>query len=200
MSTLCLLPISTVPVAVENTAITYDGFKTSGYALSVNSGSTTNLTYDLNGNMLSDGTNAYAWDAENRMIKITYPGTNNFSTFVYDGYGRNVSIVETTSGSVTSTKQFVWSGGNSAKEERDATGALTKKFFSTGQMNSASKYFYLPDHLASVREMTDNSGVAQCQYAFDPFGRVTKISEAVASDFGYAGYYLHLRIPVKTAP
>ena len=41
--------------------------------------------------------------------------------------------------------------------------------------------------------MIDNSGVIQAQYAFDPYGRVTKISESVASDFGYAGYYLHSR-------
>ncbi len=108
--------------------------KVNGYSLSVNGGSTTNLTFDMNGNMTSDGTNSYAWDAENRMIKITYPGSNNFSTFVYDGLGRNVSIVETTAGSVTSTKQFVWNG-NFRKEERDGTGALTKKFFVEGQTN-----------------------------------------------------------------
>ncbi len=126
------------------------------------------------------------------MIKITYPGTNNFSTFVYDGLSRNVSIVETTAGSVTSTKQFVWCGDN-RKEERDASGVLTKKFFGRGQMNSATKYFYDKDHLGSVREMNDNSGVIQAQYVFDPFGQVTKISEIVASDFGYAEYYLHSR-------
>ncbi len=126
------------------------------------------------------------------MIKIAYPGSNNFSTFVYDGYGRNISIVETTAGSVTSTKQFVWVGSD-RKEERDGSGSLTKKFFGRGQINSTTKYFYDREHLGSVREMTDNSGVIQAQYAFDPFGRVTKISEAIASDFGYAGYYFHSR-------
>src|SRR5882762_1909303 len=98
----------------------HENIKTNGYALSVNGGSTTNLTFDLNGNMTSDGTNDYAWDAENRMIKITYPGSNNFSSFVYDGLSRNASIVETTAGSVTSTKQFVWSGVD-RKEERDGS-------------------------------------------------------------------------------
>ncbi|MBS1955293.1 MAG: LysM peptidoglycan-binding domain-containing protein [Cyanobacteria bacterium SZAS-4] len=171
--------------------------KTNGYALSVNVATSSTLTYDLNGNMLSDGTNSYSWDAENRMIKITYPGSNNFSTFVYDGLSRNVSIVETTAGSVTSTKQFVWAMDKmrtfKACEERDGTGTLTKKFFNRGQMNSATKYFYDLDHLGSVRELMDNSGVTQAQYAFDPYGRVTKISETVGSDFGYAGYYLHAR-------
>ncbi|MBX3074687.1 hypothetical protein KF913_12230 [Candidatus Obscuribacterales bacterium] len=42
--------------------------------------------------------------------QITYPGTNNFSQLSYDGIGRNTKIVETVSGLVTSTRQFVWSG------------------------------------------------------------------------------------------
>ena len=36
--------------------------------------------------------------------------------FTYDGFGRNVEIVETVSGSVTSTKQFVWDFGAKARE------------------------------------------------------------------------------------
>lgn len=181
--------------AVDGSSIT----KTNGYAMSVTGGSTTNLTFDLNGNMTSDGTNSYSWDAENRMIKITYPGTNNFSTFVYDGLSRNVSIVETTAGSVTSTKQFVWAAKRDkmrpfqACEERDGTGALTKKFFNGGQTISGSSYFYSADQLESIREMTDSSGVVQARYTFDSFGRVSKILETVATDFGYASYYVHAR-------
>lgn len=165
---------------------------TNGYALSVNNSTGSTLTYDLNGNMLSDGTNSYSWDAENRMIKITYPGSNNFSTFFYDGAGQNVSIVETTAGTVTSTKQFVWAG-NDKKEERNGLGAMTKKFFAKGQINSTIKYLIATDLIDSTREFTDNSGAIQAQYSFDPYGRITKISEAIAPDFGYAGYYLHAR-------
>jgi hypothetical protein len=32
------------------------------------------FAYDLNGNMTSDGTNSYSWDAENRLIQINYSG------------------------------------------------------------------------------------------------------------------------------
>lgn len=105
--------------------------------------------------------------------------------------------METTAGSVTGTKQFVWATDRKrpykACEERDGSGVLTKKFFGRGQMNSTTKYFYDKDHLTSVREMTDNSGIVQAQYAFDPYGRVSKISELVASDFGFGGNYLHSR-------
>ena len=91
---------------------------TNDLQVSTSGASATSLSYDLNGNLLSDGTNSYAWDAENRMIKITYPGTGNYSTFTYDGAGRNVDIAETTSGSVTSTKSNLFgvntTGANNA--------------------------------------------------------------------------------------
>ena len=35
--------------------------------------------------------------------------------------------------------------------------------------------------------------MGQASYSFDPFGRPTKLQETVASDFGFAGYYLHAR-------
>lgn len=60
-------------------------------------------------------------------------------------------------------------------------------------MNSTTKYFYDLDHLGSVREMIDNSGIIQAQYALDPYGRVSKISETIASDFVFGSYYLHSR-------
>jgi hypothetical protein len=50
--------------------------KTNGYAVLVNSATSSTLTFDANGNMTSDGTNSYSWDAENRLIEITYPGSS----------------------------------------------------------------------------------------------------------------------------
>jgi RHS repeat-associated protein len=141
----------------------------------------------------------YSWDAENRLIKITYPGEDNFSDFVYDPDGMLVKIIETTSGSVTSTKQFVVCNRNKC-EERDGSGSLVKKFFKRGQQNSSTKYFYALDHLGNIREMRDNSGVLQAQYDFDPFGRVNKALETVASDFSFTGHYLHSRSGLNLAP
>jgi RHS repeat-associated protein len=126
------------------------------------------------------------------LVRISYPGANNFTDFVYDGLGRCVKIVETTAGSVTSTKQFVWCAARRC-EERDGSGTLTKQFFAQGQKNGSSSYFYAPDHLGSVREMTDASGTIQAQYRYSPYGERTVISETVASDFAFTGHYLHAR-------
>jgi RHS repeat-associated protein len=162
----------------------------------LNTGMQTNFTYDANGNMTSDGTNTYEWDAENRLIKITYPGTGNNSQFIYDGLDRCVKIVEQSGGSTTNTKQFVWCG-DARCEERDLSGALTKQFFKGGQRNSSANYFYCKDFPGSNREMTDSSGNIQAQYGFDPYGRITKLQGSQSADFQFAGYYEHLPSGLK---
>jgi RHS repeat-associated protein len=77
-------------------------------------------------------------------------------------------------------------------EERDASGNVTKRFFgNAGEQIAGTNYYYTTDHLGSVREMTDSSGAIRARYDYDPYGRITKVSGDLESDFGYAGYYRH---------
>ena len=103
-----------------------------------------------------------------------------------------VKIVETTAGSITSTKQFIWCDDDRC-EERDGSGSVTKLFFATGQRNGSTNFFYSKDHLGSVREMSDISGNTQASYDFDPFGVGRKLAGSDSSDFGFDGYYRHER-------
>jgi len=169
--------------AVPNTATAQYGIYTAGPNLST-------PTYDLNGNMTSDGTNSYQWDAENRLVQITYPGTGNYSQFSFDGFGKCVKIAEFSGGSLSSTKQFVWVGSNIA-EARDAASTILSQYFSLGQTISGSIYFFTKDYLSSIRELTDGSGVIKAEYSYDPYGRVAKLQGSLASDYQYAGYYFH---------
>ena len=125
------------------------------------------------------------------MIKITYPGTNNYSTFTYDPWDRNVELVETAAGTVTSTKQFVWSGSR-RREARDGSGSVTAQFFDRGEKIGTSLYFYCLDHLDSVRQLLNSTGATQADYSFDPYGRTTKNVETVPSDFKFGGLYSHV--------
>ncbi|MBX9669376.1 MAG: RHS repeat-associated core domain-containing protein, partial [Candidatus Obscuribacterales bacterium] len=108
----------------------------------------------------------------------------------FDGLGRSAKIVENSGGSPTSTKQFVFDKDERC-EERDGTGASTKRFFKRGQTVGAASYFYTLDQLSSIREMTDASGTIQAQYLFDPYGRSMRQQGLLDSDFRYAGYYHH---------
>ena len=61
----------------------------------------------MGANMTSDGTNTYSWDAENRLIQVTYPGSANNTQFSYDALSRATKIEKRTAGSVTSAKQHI---------------------------------------------------------------------------------------------
>ncbi|MCA9815504.1 MAG: hypothetical protein KC652_10355 [Cyanobacteria bacterium HKST-UBA01] len=169
-----------------------DNSKVNNLNFSVHGPGTRSFTFDLNGNMTSDGVYTYEWDAKDRLIKITYPGTNNFTDFTFDPFGRNVKIIETESGSVTSTKQFVWCEEEKC-EERDAASNVTQRFFARGEQINSSKYFYKKDHLGSICTLTDSNGDAVARYDYTPFGIQTKLEGTVDCDFGFAGMYRHSR-------
>jgi RHS repeat-associated protein len=178
---------------------------TRSYEINVRGPGSKSLTYDLNGNMTSDGTNSFAWDAENRLVKITYPGTGNETALTYDGLGRCVKIVETGSTPAyngNATKQFIWCGFKRC-EERDNIGALAKQFFDMGQRNDVSgsltSFYFDRDHLGSIRELTNSSGIVQAQYQFSPFGERTVVSESIPADFAFTGHYLHSRSALNLA-
>jgi RHS repeat-associated protein len=159
-------------------------FSTSGTAA-------TALTYDADGNTLTDENgNTYQWDALNRLTQITYP-SGATSLFAYDGLSRRVQIVEKdSSGTVTSTKNLLWVGQQLA-EERDGSNTVTKRFFAQGEQQSGTSYYYTFDHLGSIREMSDGSGTLEARYSYDPYGRTTKVSGSLEASFQYAGYYQH---------
>jgi RHS repeat-associated protein len=122
--------------------------------------------------------------------------TYNNTQFSYDPLGRCVKIVETTGGSVTGTKNFIWTGAAIA-EERDGSGSLFdgKQFFPLGQINysggTGTSNYYSQDHLGSIREMTNSSGNIVAQYGYDPYGQATKLQGSMDADFQYAGMYTH---------
>ena len=159
--------------------------------VSQSGGTSRTLTYDLNGNLIDDGSSrTFEWDAANRLLAINYTGTSNRSEFTYDGLGRRVKIVEKNGNTVTNTKQFVWNG-SSIVEERDASNVVTRRFYSQGEQIGAASYFYTRDHLGSIRELTDGSGVVQARYDYDPYGRRTKVSGTLDASFAFTGHYYH---------
>lgn len=156
------------------------------------------FAYDLNGNLLASGsgstTNAYEWDAANRLTaveRVTSGALVSRSEFTYDGLGRRVKIVEKdNSGTVTSTKYFVWSGAQLCQERDSSPGSVTKQYFAQGEVTGGVKYYYTRDHLGSIREVTSASGTVLARYDYDPYGARTKTG-SFDCDFGFTGHYYH---------
>ena len=72
------------------------------------------LTYDLDGNLTSDGTNTYTWNARNQLVGIN--GASVTASFTYDAFTRRRSKVV----NGTST-QFLYDGLNPVQEIGAAT-------------------------------------------------------------------------------
>jgi RHS repeat-associated protein len=183
---------NTVPVVATDAS---GNSKTNNYQITV-SGNPKTLSYDLDGNLISDGTKTYEWDAANRLVAINYTGTSNRSEFTFDGLSRRVKIVEKTDATINSTKKFVWDGMTLA-EERNNSNKVTRKHYPQGVQflsynpNTTTSYYYLRDHLGSIREMTDSTGAIKARYDYDPWGNRTKLSGSLDADFGFTGHYYH---------
>jgi len=174
-----------------------------------------NYNYDLAGNRLSEqaggATNTAAynalnqlnatsggtgashtnqWDAKDRLAVVT--SGSQRTELTYDGLSRVASIRQLTNGTQASLRRFLWSG-NQLCEERDAAGAVTKRYFDQGMQivggAGAGSYFYTRDHLGSIRELTDTAGSIRARYSYDPYGRRTKLTGDLDADFGFAGMF-----------
>jgi RHS repeat-associated protein len=131
------------------------------------------------------------WDGLNRLTAVN-SGTSR-TEFAYDGMDRVAYIRQLQNGSETSFRRFVWCEGRIC-EERDRSGAnVTKRFYGQGVTletgSAAGFYYYTRDHLGSIRELTDAGGNVRARYAYDPYGRRTKVGGDLDADFGFAGMF-----------
>jgi RHS repeat-associated protein len=128
------------------------------------------------------------WDASDRLVAVNSPSQR--TEFAYDGINRLASIRLLTNGVQASMRRFVWSGDR-VGEERDAAGTRTKQYFEQGMRlesgANAGNYYYTRDHLRSIRELTDSGGNVRARYAYDPYGRPTRLAGDLQADFGFAG-------------
>ena len=108
---------------------------------------------------------------------------------------QQVRVTLRSSGVAPKVKTFVWCGTQMC-EERDESGAtVTKRFFAEGEQRigaaDAGNYYYSRDHLGSIREVTDASGLLQARYDYDAYGNSVVVDGKMNVDFGYTGHYFH---------
>jgi RHS repeat-associated protein len=137
------------------------------------------LASDLNGNLLSDGTSGYTWDARNRLTGITGPST---ATFQYDAAGRRT---RKTINSLTT--DFVHNGITPVTE----SSAGGTGFLLTGlgvddflmRIGPVSTSMFLTDALGSLVATTDSAGGLQSEVTYEPFGNTEMSAPAPAYRF-----------------
>jgi len=144
---------------------------------------TASLFYDLNGNMASDGTHSYTWDARNRLSQMDL---GNTASFTYDPFGRRA-----TKSTVGTGTTFLYDGANPVQEVIGGTntanslsGGIDEVFQRT---DSAGARSFLTDALGSTLALTDSSGTTQTSYTFELFGNMSASGSATTNSFGYTG-------------
>jgi RHS repeat-associated protein len=137
----------------------------------------TPISYDLNGNMLSDGTNSFSWNARNQVATL------NSVSLQYDGFGRRTKNLQNTS--------FLFDGANAVQELSGTT--PTANLISGGideiftRADSSGAFTPLKDALGSTIALVDASGNLATQYSYDPFGNTTVSGATNSNGFQYTG-------------
>jgi RHS repeat-associated protein len=160
--------------------------------------------YDANGNLTSDGSNTYTYDAENRLVSSSLSGGTSIT---YDPLGR---LWQTSSPS-HGTTQFLYDGDKLAVEY-DAAGAVRRRYAwgpgvdepilqdEGGALNCSGSRFLHADHQGSIIAAADCAGNRVNVNSYDEygvprpgnFGRFQYTGQAWLPDLGM--YYYKARI------
>jgi len=153
------------------------------------------VSYDADGNLVSDSVHSYSWSARNQLIGLDSGGT---ATFAYDPFGRRVSKTITGISAMT----FFYDGVNPVQELNNTTplanlmeGGIDEYFTRTDSTGTSK---FLADGLGSTVALTDANGTTQTQYSYDPYGSTstsgpasTNSYEFTGREFDVAGFYYY---------
>jgi len=124
------------------------------------------------------------WDAENRLAEVRQ-GPTTLASFGYDGLRRRA---QKNAGGVTHT--YVWDASR-LLEERAGTGEVLRYVEGVGidqhlaMQDGAAPTYYVADHLGSVVQATNASGVVTLARKYDPWGNM--LSGAGSAGWAYTG-------------
>jgi RHS repeat-associated protein len=143
---------------------------------------TQTLTYDLSGNLTSDGTYTYIWNSRNQLTQVKQ-GVTVIGDYQYDAFGRRrqktVSNI---------TKQFLYDGQNLVQELNGAGSATANLLIGLeldelyARSQGVSTNSFLTDHLGTVIAEADGTGALQTSYSYEPYGNTSQAG--VPSDNG----------------
>jgi RHS repeat-associated protein len=148
------------------------------------------FAYDANGNLISDGSNAFVYDVENRLVSST--GAKNM-TMMWDTNGR---LLQTTGAS--GTVRYLYDG-DAMVAEYDTAGTILRRYVHgpgtdqplvqyEGSATSSPRYLYA-DHQGSVVGITDAAGNSIATNTYDEWGIPGSSNASVANGgrFQYTG-------------
>ncbi len=144
-------------------------------------------TYDADGNLTFDGVNAYVYDQQSRLLRVT--GPQGVTEYEYDVFGNRAAKVENgvrteylndPSGNVQTIASFV---GNSRVTYYYGNGLVGEV------LSTFVTRFYEFDAVGSTSGITSQQGILANLYNYSPFGRTLFQTETVSSPFKFVGQF-----------
>jgi len=175
---------ATAPVSAGTTTLTIVATDSSGNASTkqydVDSlGAARTFTYDANGNMLSDGSHIYGWDAQNRLVSVSVGLFRR--ELSYDGMSRLSRVRELDDDVIVGDDVFIWCGMDMCQKRSSIPNVEMTIYASGGRISNGTASFVAYDHLASARRVTDSNGSPVTTLDYDPFGRVSIAGQPMAN-------------------
>ena len=127
--------------------------------------------YDANGNILSDGKRAYAYDMENRIIQVDSGMT---ASYKYDALGRRIK--KTVNGKDIN---YYYDGLQVIEERNSSDSILANYVWGTWlddlieMQRAGNNYYFTADANGSIIAVTDSLGAVSERYEYDPYGVVS---------------------------
>ena len=155
-------------------------------------------TYDADGNLLSDGTNNYAYNSLNQLIGVT--GPSGTTSYTYNALGEQVA-----SNTIGQTTQYLIdpSGLDGVVGQYTSSGSLVADYTYglglTSQLTPGGTYYFDFDALGSTAGLSDSAGRYADSYQYLPFGGTLLSSEAIANTFQFVGRFGVMRTPNGTS-
>ena len=155
------------------------------------------LTYDKNGNLISDGSLNYVWNVRDQLVQIKNNNGVELANFSYDALGRRQTKTVNGVG-----RGYVYDGFNIVQELVDVSsdntnaakvkanyvsGGIDEMFMQlSGNAATTKIYTYLTDALGSTIRLGDAVGNKVVDYTYDPYGKTTA-DAVVDNPFQYTG-------------
>lgn len=128
------------------------------------------FTYDANGNLISDATSSFSYDAENRMVTAS-----GGWVLTYDPLGR---LWQNAAGA-TDGSQMLWDGDELVDEYSRTGTHYSRQIHGDGEDDPLAQFigsgttsakFYLADHLGSIVATADSGGNVTGVLRYDEYG------------------------------
>ena len=144
----------------------------------------TPLSYDDNGNLLSDGANTYTWNSRDQLDSIAGPVA---ASFQYDASGRRK--LKTVSGI---TSKYLYDGANAVQELNGSNSIVANHLTGLGideiftRTEGATTKTLISDALGSTIAMADSTGIVT-SWTYDAYGKATYTGQNQSNSYLYTG-------------